>query len=301
MDSFDAIGWNNKGITYHSEKLYLEATDAYDRAIALDPDNPIFRRNKERLLRDMWKQKSRTSQPREKVGSQDGKKTKSEYAVDWNNQGVSLSRKGFETDALAAFDRAISLDPTHPIFWKNKAKLLSKMGQEENAKTAITLSDAISSQKNTEEAVEWNNKGYTFAEDGNHEEAVAAFNSALDISPGFAEAWNNKGYSLAELGKTDEAISACCRAIELNPAFARSWIENWFSLKDHTRKNEEILTLQDLFEPEEDVISDEPPHSCNHRSGSVEMERVFVRSRDEMGKYIAHGWICPDCGQYHKE
>lgn len=263
MDSFDGIGWNNQGISYHNKKLYQEANKAYDRAIALDPHNPIFRKNKEILLQDMRKSISSTTKSQSNGPSEEVKKTKSEYAIEWNNKGVTLSHKGFETEALAAFDRAISLDPTHPIFWKNKAKLLIKMGYEEDSKTATTLSDAISTQKTSEEAIEWNNKGYTFAEDGNHEEAVTAFNRALEISPGFAEAWNNKGYSLAELGRTDEAISACCRAIELNPAFARSWIENWFSLKGLASKEDEIHSLQDLFEPEDDNISNEPPYPRN--------------------------------------
>ena len=48
----DAIDWNNKGIQYHNKRRYDEANDAYDRAIELDPDNPIFRNNKEKLFRD---------------------------------------------------------------------------------------------------------------------------------------------------------------------------------------------------------------------------------------------------------
>jgi tetratricopeptide (TPR) repeat protein len=301
LDTLDAIGWNNKGITYHSQKRYKEANEAYDRAISLDPDNLIFQRNKERLLRDIKKHRTGRLESQSNITCEEGKKTKSEYAIDWNNKGVTLSRNGSESEALAAFDRAISLDPTHPIFWKNKAKLLSKMGHKDEAITATTLSDAIATQKNSDEAVQWNDIGYTLAEDGNHEEAIIAFNNALEISHGFAEAWNNKGYSLAELGKTNEAISACCKAIELNPEFARSWIENWFSLKDHTDKNEEILTLQDLFEPEDDIIENEAPHFCDHKSGHIEMERVFIRSREEIGKYIPCGWICPDCGQYRRE
>lgn len=301
MDSLDAIGWNNEGVRYHSNKLFEEANDAYDRAIALDPDNPVFQRNKEKLLQDIKKQQRASSESGSYPPSEGGKKTKPGYAVDWNNKGVVLSRKGFDNEALEAFDRAISLDPSHPVFWKNKAKVLAKMGHEGESKTAINLSDAISTQKISEEAVEWYTKGYTFAEDKNHEEAVTAFSRALEISPGFAKAWNKYGYSLAELGRTDEAVLAWCRAVELDPAFARSWIENSFSRQDLPWKEEEIHSLQDLFEPEDETSADEPPCLCNHQSGAVEMERVFLRSRDEIGKYTRCGWICPDCGQFRKD
>jgi len=304
LDPLDAIEWNNKGITYHGMKLFEEANEAYDRAIAIDPENPIFWNNKEKLSRDIRKQKSTKLKTRSDDSPQKEKKSKLEYAIYWNNKGAALYHQGFESEALAAFDRAISLDPTHPIFWKNKAKVLKKTGHEEDAKTAIALSDAIiteKDQKNSEEAIEWNNKGYTFAEDGKHEEAITAFNCALESNPGFAEAWNNKGYSLAELGRTDEAITACCRAIELNPAFARSWIENWFSFKEMACEEEESPSLHDLFESDDKMTLSEATLLCDHRSGPIEMERVFIRSDDKMGKYIPCGWICPDCGQYQRE
>jgi tetratricopeptide (TPR) repeat protein len=300
MDTLDAIGWNNKGITFHSHKLYDEASEAYDRAIALDPDNPIFWRNKEKLLRDIKKQRSGRLESQSKIPSEEGKKTKPEDAIDWNNKGITLSRKGMECEAIAAFNQAISLDPTHPIFWKNKAKLLSKIGHKDEAKTAIALSDAITTQKNSEKAVEWNDMGYTLAEDGNYKEAITAFNNALEISPSFAEAWNNKGYSLAELGRTDEAISAFCKAIELNPTFARSWIENWFSLNDYTDNNEKIHTLQEFYVPKDAIVANEPPRFCDHKSGQIEMERVFTQSKDKIGKFNPCGWICPDCRQFRR-
>ena len=52
MDPLDAIDWNNKGIQCHNKRRYHEAKEAYDRAIELDPNNPIFRNNKEKLFRD---------------------------------------------------------------------------------------------------------------------------------------------------------------------------------------------------------------------------------------------------------
>ena len=126
MDPLDAIEWNNKGITYHGMKLFEEANEAYDRAIAIDPENPIFWNNKEKLSRDIRKQKSTKLKSHSDETAPEGKKTKSEYAIYWNNKGAALYHQGFESEALAAFDRAISLDPTHPIFWKNKAKVLRK-------------------------------------------------------------------------------------------------------------------------------------------------------------------------------
>ena len=50
LDFDDAITWNNNGILFHSQKMYEEAIASYDKAIALNPDEPIFQRNREKAM-----------------------------------------------------------------------------------------------------------------------------------------------------------------------------------------------------------------------------------------------------------
>ena len=51
----------------------------------------------------------------------------------------------------------------------------------------------------------WSNKGVTLVALGRHEEALEAYNKAIDIKPGLHETWYSKGNALNALGRHDEA------------------------------------------------------------------------------------------------
>jgi len=300
----DAIDWNNKGYSLAGNGLHREAIAAYDHAISLDPSNPIFYKNKENAMSALQRQKKVkpiTSKFEETIEQKS--KSKLEYAIYWNNKAGSLFKQGQIDKAIIAYDRAISLDPTHPIFWKNKAKALKAIGRDEESESARELFECINAQTNRnppEFAISLNNKGYSLAEQGNHIKAIDAYNLAIKAHPNFADAWNNLGYSLAELGRIDEAITACYRAVELNPEFAYSWIEKWLFLPELVQNQGNIIPMTDVTEPEVENLLSTSPRFCNHTSDPIKMEPVFIRSNGNMNKYIFCGWICPDCGQYQK-
>jgi Flp pilus assembly protein TadD len=72
---------------------------------------------------------------------------------------------------------------------------------------------------------DWFNKGIALEDLGKYDEAIQAFDKALELDPQNAEAWSEKGYALGELGKYDEAIQALDKAIELDPQNAEAWSE----------------------------------------------------------------------------
>ncbi|MFC2011271.1 tetratricopeptide repeat protein [Chloroflexota bacterium] len=69
----------------------------------------------------------------------------------------------------------------------------------------------------------WNNKGNTLGELGRHEEALEAYNKAIEIDPKDALAWNNRGVTLYKLEKYQEALEAYNKAIEIDPLYAKAW------------------------------------------------------------------------------
>jgi len=306
MDREDAIDWNNKGYSLAGKGLHREALAAYNHAISLDPANPVFLKNKEKALSALQRQKNgKSNAPVSEDSIEQKSKSKQDYAIDWNNNAGALFKQGRIDEAIIAYDRAISLDPTHPIFWKNKAKALKTAGRIEDSESAQELFESIQAQKNispSDDAIYWNNKGFSLAEEGDHIEAIDAFNLAIKKHPNFADAWNNLGYSLAELGRIDEAITACYRAVELKTEFAYSWIEKWLFLPELVQNPENIIPINDTTDSESEYpLSSISPQFCNHGSGPIEMDPVFIRSRENLNKYLVCGWICPDCGHYRKK
>lgn len=76
-------------------------------------------------------------------------------------------------------------------------------------------------------AVDWNNEGVTLERAGNYEEALEAFNKAIQLDPQFANAWYRKGLVLNNLGRKEEGKEALNKAYELDPTLKKitnTWI-----------------------------------------------------------------------------
>jgi tetratricopeptide (TPR) repeat protein len=69
----------------------------------------------------------------------------------------------------------------------------------------------------------WNNKGLALDDLNKYDEAIKAFDKAIEINPQYSLAWYNKGRALYKLNKYDEAIKAYDKAIEINPQNSDAW------------------------------------------------------------------------------
>ena len=64
------------------------------------------------------------------------------------------------------------------------------------------------------------NRGKSLQKLSKDAEAVAAFEAAIALAPGYAEAYNARGISLFKLDRARDALASFDRALELNPAYA---------------------------------------------------------------------------------
>jgi hypothetical protein len=104
----------------------------------------------------------------------------------WSNKGVALKELKRFDEAIAQYDKALSLKPDY------------------------------------HEA--WTNKGVTLHELKRFDEAIAQYDKALSLKPDYHEAWTNKGVTLHELKRFDEAIAQYDKALSLKPDYDEaSW------------------------------------------------------------------------------
>ncbi len=54
----------------------------------------------------------------------------------------------------------------------------------------------------------WSNKGLALKAQGKYDEAIKAYDKAIEINPQLALAWSGKGFVLGQQGKYDKAIEA---------------------------------------------------------------------------------------------
>jgi tetratricopeptide (TPR) repeat protein len=86
--------------------------------------------------------------------------------------------------------------------------------------------------------------GHALFENGNVEEAIAQYQKALEINPGYAPACNNLGNALLQQGKVDEAIAQLQRALQLKPDYAEAWVNLGNALLQQGKADEAIAHLQ---------------------------------------------------------
>ena len=73
----------------------------------------------------------------------------------------------------------------------------------------------------TEES--WYKQGNDLMMKEKNEEAILAYEKAIDLDPKHVSAWNNKGIALFRLGRYQDAIDCYDKAIDLNPNHANAW------------------------------------------------------------------------------
>lgn len=95
----------------------------------------------------------------------------------YHNLGMSLFLSGNYEQAVTAFTRALNLEPTNRRGLNNGALALSKLGKYDEALEML--------KKGWEEASAYNLLGCIYMMEGKVEEAIGAFEKAIDIKPVF--------------------------------------------------------------------------------------------------------------------
>src|ERR1035437_710202 len=65
----------------------------------------------------------------------------------------------------------------------------------------------------------WVQEGIMLDDSGKFDEAIKAYNKAIEIDPQYFEAWINKGVGLVNLNKYDEAKASYEKEIKINPSW----------------------------------------------------------------------------------
>jgi tetratricopeptide (TPR) repeat protein len=69
----------------------------------------------------------------------------------------------------------------------------------------------------------WNNRGVVLTRMQRYPEAIASYEQATKIRPNYPDAWNNRGVVLLELQKYQEAIACYEKAIQAKPDYGDAW------------------------------------------------------------------------------
>ncbi|PSB38079.1 protein kinase [filamentous cyanobacterium Phorm 6] len=134
-------------------------------------------------------------------------------ATDLYNRGNTLYNLSRFEEALAAYDRAITLRPDYAEVWQEKAKTLYELKKYRESQLAYDR--AIELKPEYLEA--WTGRGYALDKLQQSQEAIASFDNALKIQPDYAAAWEGKGDTLLDSQRYEEAIASYEKAVQFQP------------------------------------------------------------------------------------
>jgi tetratricopeptide (TPR) repeat protein len=130
-------------------------------------------------------------------------------------QGDALIRTKNYTEALVAYEMALTLDTANFDAWNGKADALNRAG---NFTEALAASDTAVALEPSDTRG-WINRGYILYNLGQYDDELKAYETAISLEPDNAEAWCNKGYALAGQKRYDDAIAAFDTVSVLQPDY----------------------------------------------------------------------------------
>ena len=139
-------------------------------------------------------------------------------AITWVQFGIAQINQSHTRDGIAAFEKAIALDPELPEAWNSLGGVLLETGQMDAAERA--LRNAVRYQPNYAEV--HNNLGTLFARTSHFDEAAWHYEAALRYKPDYNFARYNYGVALARVNRLDDAQLQFETALRNDPTAAET-------------------------------------------------------------------------------
>ncbi|MEW6618965.1 MAG: tetratricopeptide repeat protein [bacterium] len=155
-------------------------------------------------------------------------------------------------------------------------------------------------------AKEWVDKGVELGTLGRYEEALTAYEKAIELEPDDAWAWRGKGYALGELGRYEEALVATEKAIELKPDMAEAWNNKGWILGKLGRYEEELAAYEKAIELKPDDAFAWNNKGCilgnlgRYEEAFVAIEKAIKLKSDCAWMWYNKGWILGELGRYEE-
>jgi superkiller protein 3 len=191
-ESTNAHVWNEKGNVNFKQGNFEEAIDAYNKAIQIDPS---FGWPYSNLALTYFTQGKYTEAILLYQKSIELLNSNKDKALSWNGLGNVYRRVNDYANAVVAYRKAAELDA-------------DTAGMRDEA-------DRLQIDEGLKTAKAWNELGELFFKARSYEDAVNAFNKAIELEPTAGAAYSNMGRVLTFQGRFAEAVKFLEKSIEL--------------------------------------------------------------------------------------
>ncbi|MGO8948352.1 MAG: tetratricopeptide repeat protein [Ktedonobacterales bacterium] len=190
-----------------------EALSAYEKALALNPQDAVAWAGKGYVLRFLQRYEEALLAYNHALASAP------DDAKNWYHKGIVLQQLERYEEALAAYEQALALNPQDATVWYSKGTVFYTLKRYEEALAAYEQALAL----NPQDAGAWNGKGYAYLGLDRYDDALMSIERALALEPNNVEWWDSQGEVLLKAARSEEALWAYERALTLDPHFASAW------------------------------------------------------------------------------
>lgn len=203
--------YNIIGLCQQGQGQYREALSSFRKLIALDPRIAESHFNLALLYTNLDNAKEAIFSYGRAI------RLKPDFTEAYFNLAALLQAQGKLEEAARHYRKAVELNPSFYEALGNLGTVLQQQGLLEQAgdcyrKTLVLHADARGHF----------NLGTVLYGLGQHQEAIQAFQEAINLDPEFADAWNSMGETRRDQGKMDEALRCYRKAITLQPQHSRA-------------------------------------------------------------------------------
>ena len=224
INSDNPFYFNDLGVSLANLKNTTEAEENYLKAISLDPNEPIFRRNLTRLYIEQ-----------ENFQAAMDSATKA-YALDNSNVysinmlGIVYMRNNQFNNAEKIFNDAIALFPNEPATYFNLGTLMvlknNFIEAEEQFKIALDIDN--------EYQLAYYGLATLYLNTGNQTQALKYYELGCSLTPQInSNLFYNFGWLLSEQGKLEDACLMLKKATEINPNDGAAFMEWGICIEEH--------------------------------------------------------------------
>jgi tetratricopeptide (TPR) repeat protein len=242
-----------------------ESMKAVDKALQIDPGNPLAWELKGEVLSQMEKYNESVDaydKAIKNIGSyrQDIHANQTEFlSYIWTSKSISLWQLMRYNESLAAVDKAVQIDPAGNYdAWVFKGQLLASLGRYNESLQALEGAAATETADSRPEirALPWAAEGYVLMQMSRYEEADQINQKIIGLNitgegadRRLANAWRGRGNALASQEKYNESLQAFDKAIELNSENAPyAWTGKGDALLASGRYDEAIIAYDRALE-----------------------------------------------------
>ena len=251
------LAWFYRGVLLAESGQQEQALIAFERALLLEPEDSLILAYRCGTLTDLKRYDEAIAICRQALDG-NGRWGDFTAALAWSNLGFAHAQLKQYDAAIAAYDRAVSINANDPVIWGRQGLALEALGRVQEALTSYESAAALKEDyslaqvgrctmlnklERHEEALAacdlalqgdgtwpdpgpvkaWDQRGIALAGQGDYEAALASANRAVGIKPDYIDAWGNRSATFWYLKRYEEALASAERAIALKPDAARAW------------------------------------------------------------------------------